>query len=117
MGRKLGKICNPVVPSCVRPRPSDPWPVQLWNHALGSQPDRRSLSVYNPLVSMHRARPTVRSLKVLIVDEISMLDAAMFDSLEHVARALRRNDSPFGGIRLVLSGDFFQASVVTSFLR
>lgn len=48
--------------------------------------------------------------KVLVVDEISMLDADTFDALEYVARELRDNPAPFGGIRLVLSGDFFQAS-------
>ena len=37
-----------------------------------------------------------------------MLDADAFDALEYVARELRRNPAPFGGIRLVLSGDFFQ---------
>lgn len=46
---------------------------------------------------------------MLIVDEISMLDADTFDALEYVARELRGNSAPFGGIRLVLSGDFFQA--------
>ncbi|CAN0557889.1 unnamed protein product, partial [Laminaria digitata] len=49
-----------------------------------------------------------RAVRVLIVDEISMLDADTFDALEYVARGLRGNDEPFGGIRLVLSGDFFQ---------
>lgn len=47
--------------------------------------------------------------KVLIVDEISMLDADTFDALEYVARELRESQASFGGIRLVLSGDFFQA--------
>lgn len=47
--------------------------------------------------------------QVLLVDEISMLDADTFDALEYVARGLRGNTAPFGGIRLVLSGDFFQA--------
>lgn len=37
-----------------------------------------------------------------------MLDADTFDALEFVARELRGNPAPFGGIRLVLSGDFFQ---------
>ena len=45
---------------------------------------------------------------VLIVDEISMVDADLFDKLEAVARALRNNSRPFGGIQLVITGDFFQ---------
>lgn len=46
--------------------------------------------------------------KVLIVDEISMVDGELFDKLEQVARAIRNNGRPFGGIQLVVTGDFFQ---------
>jgi ATP-dependent DNA helicase PIF1 len=46
--------------------------------------------------------------KTLIVDEISMLDAALFDKLEYVARTVREKEQPFGGIQLVLTGDFLQ---------
>lgn len=37
-----------------------------------------------------------------------MLHGEFLDKLEEVARVLRRNDKPFGGIQLVLSGDFLQ---------
>jgi len=46
--------------------------------------------------------------KVLIVDEISMVDGDLFDKLENIARAIRNNGRPFGGIQLVITGDFFQ---------
>lgn len=46
--------------------------------------------------------------KVLVVDEISMVDAELFDKLEAIARQLRNNGRPFGGIQLVITGDFFQ---------
>ena len=46
--------------------------------------------------------------KVLVVDEISMVDGELFDKLEAIARALRNNGRPFGGIQLVVTGDFFQ---------
>lgn len=46
--------------------------------------------------------------KVLIVDEVSMIDADFLDKLETVARAVRKNESPWGGIQVVLTGDFFQ---------
>jgi ATP-dependent DNA helicase PIF1 len=46
--------------------------------------------------------------KILVVDEISMVDGALFDKLEAVARQVRNNGRPFGGIQLVITGDFFQ---------
>ncbi|KAA8900265.1 hypothetical protein TRICI_006227 [Trichomonascus ciferrii] len=49
-----------------------------------------------------------RTVKVLIVDEVSMIDGELFDKLEYVARKVRRKETPFGGIQLVLTGDFFQ---------
>ncbi|CAG4952282.1 unnamed protein product [Colias eurytheme] len=49
-----------------------------------------------------------RKCKHLIIDEISMVDGAYFEKLEAVARHVRRNDKPFGGIQLILCGDFLQ---------
>jgi ATP-dependent DNA helicase PIF1 len=45
---------------------------------------------------------------VLIIDEISMLDGELFTKLEALARIIRKNEEPFGGIQLVLVGDFCQ---------
>jgi ATP-dependent DNA helicase PIF1 len=47
-------------------------------------------------------------LKVLIIDEVSMLEQTLFENLNKVAKALRRNQAPFGGIQLILAGDFYQ---------
>lgn len=46
--------------------------------------------------------------KILIIDEISMVDGDLFDKLETIARIIRNNGRPFGGIQLVITGDFFQ---------
>ena len=46
--------------------------------------------------------------QVLILDEISMVSAEMFHQLEHHARMIRGREEPFGGVQLVLSGDYFQ---------
>lgn len=46
--------------------------------------------------------------RVLIIDEISMVDGDLFDKLEEIARRIRKNGRPFGGIKLVITGDFFQ---------
>ena len=49
-----------------------------------------------------------RKLKVLIIDEISMLGGEVFEMLEEFSRKVRRNDVPFGGIQIVVVGDFLQ---------
>ena len=51
----------------------------------------------------------------LIIDEISMIDADFFDKLEAVARSIKKNDRPFGGIHLILSGDFLQLPPVAKY--
>lgn len=55
--------------------------------------------------------------KVLIVDEVSMVDGDLFDKLEQVARVIRNNGRPFGGIQLVITGDFFQLPPVPEYGR
>lgn len=49
-----------------------------------------------------------KNTRVLIIDEVSMIDGHFLDKLEYIARRLRKNEKPFGGIQLVLTGDFFQ---------
>lgn len=49
-----------------------------------------------------------RKTKILIIDEISMVDGDLFDKLEGIARNIKNSGLPFGGIQLVITGDFFQ---------
>lgn len=49
-----------------------------------------------------------QACKVLIIDEISMLDIELFELLDEIARTTRKSDLPFGGIQLVVVGDFMQ---------
>ncbi|KAF2896924.1 hypothetical protein ILUMI_09248 [Ignelater luminosus] len=49
-----------------------------------------------------------RKCKHLIIDEISMISANYFEKIEAVARHVRRSDKPFGGIQLIICGDFLQ---------
>ncbi len=45
---------------------------------------------------------------VLIIDEVSMLHDFRLDLVEQVCRLVRDKDEPFGGLQIVLSGDFYQ---------
>lgn len=46
--------------------------------------------------------------KVLIIEEISMLSATTFEMADAICREVRRVDQPFGGLTVILVGDFFQ---------
>lgn len=50
----------------------------------------------------------ISKTKVLVIDEISMLGPGLLDSVDRVCRAMKQSDKPFGGVQIVLTGDFFQ---------
>ena len=53
-------------------------------------------------------RDVINKTNILIIDEISMLHDFRLDMVDEVCRVVREKDEPFGGIQVVLSGDFFQ---------
>jgi hypothetical protein len=52
--------------------------------------------------------------QVLVIDEISMIDINTFQLLDTVAKTIRKNTLPFGGIRVIACGDFCQLPPVVS---
>ncbi|MEX0918784.1 MAG: AAA family ATPase [Candidatus Paceibacterota bacterium] len=50
----------------------------------------------------------VRRTPVLIIDEISMLSGNLLMLLDRITRAIRQSERPFGGLQVILAGDFFQ---------
>jgi ATP-dependent DNA helicase PIF1 len=69
---------------------------------------------YKKIIKMPNLRKRWNETAILIIDEISMMEADIFDKLEILARKIRKNDEPFGGIQLILSGDFLQLPPVKS---
>lgn len=53
-------------------------------------------------------RDIIETTDVLVIDEISMLHDYRLDMVDTVARTVRDDPRPFGGIQVVLCGDFFQ---------
>lgn len=54
----------------------------------------------------------MRSLDLIVIDEISMVRADLLDAVDSVLRHYRRNDRPFGGVQLLLIGDLGQLAPV-----
>lgn len=54
-----------------------------------------------------------KKLKVLIIDEVSMISPEIFSSIDMILRGFKDSTRPFGGVQVVLSGDFFQLPPVS----
>ncbi len=54
----------------------------------------------------------VRSLDLLVIDEISMVRADLLDGVDDVLRRYRHSSLPFGGVQLLMIGDLHQLSPV-----
>lgn len=55
-----------------------------------------------------QVRKRIQQCHVLIIDECSMLSQKLFETVELICRTVKRKDSYFGGIQIILVGDFYQ---------
>ncbi|XP_070548947.1 ATP-dependent DNA helicase PIF1-like [Ptychodera flava] len=54
----------------------------------------------------------IKSMDVLVIDEISMLSVKVFEQVESVLRQIRSSSTVMGGVQCIFSGDFFQLKPV-----
>lgn len=55
-----------------------------------------------------RLRRKIKNAKMLAIDEVSMISSKVLDTLNELLKGVKENDKPFGGIQLILFGDFLQ---------
>ncbi len=72
-----------------------------------SEHDALKLQATSKLVKRYNATD------VLVIDEVSMLHGHRLDLVNQVAKLLRKNDRPFGGMQVILVGDLFQLPPIT----
>lgn len=65
------------------------------------------------VIRNHAARNAWRTTDVLVIDEVSMMSTRIFNILNTVGKRLRKSSRPFGGIQVVMVGDFFQLPPVS----
>ncbi len=54
----------------------------------------------------------IRSIELLVIDEISMVRCDMLDAIDETLRRVRRSGKPFGGVQLLMIGDISQLSPI-----
>jgi len=74
---------------------------------IGIEQEMNDSSI-NKLAKNKEFSKKIRKTKVLIIDEISMFDARRLDLVDRICKVIREPFMPFGGIQIVLCGDFFQ---------
>lgn len=58
-----------------------------------------------------RVKDAVKSLQVLVIEEVSMLSSVNLERMDRVMQAIKNTKLPFGGIQLIFNGDFHQLPV------
>jgi ATP-dependent DNA helicase PIF1 len=86
--------------------------IHSWSGIKLAKGDRNKI-IQNVLKN-RRCVSSWKKTEVLIIDEISMMSMRIFELLEEIARIIRKSNRIFGGIQIVLTGDFFQLPPVGS---
>lgn len=80
---------------------------QTIHRFLGIRPEIHTLADYMKSC-MKRSRVPWNALKVIVVDEVSMIHPDLFLLFDSIARLHKRIDVPFGGLQMIFIGDFHQ---------
>ena len=65
-------------------------------------------NVVHSVIYNKRSVQCWKGIDILIIDEVSMMSKRIFDILNEIAKRVRRNSKPFGGIQVIFCGDFYQ---------
>ena len=64
--------------------------------------------IYKNICKFKTSLNKIKNLDVIIIDEISMMDEELFELISKILMKIKNNDLPFGGIQVILIGDFYQ---------
>ena len=88
-----------------------PFGPQLPENALGRGYNAKTMAAQYQKLNKKKIN-LMRSLDLLIIDEISMVRADVLDAIDAVLRRVRRSQKPFGGLQLLMIGDVHQLAPV-----
>ena len=67
----------------------------------------------NSLLKNRYIKRRLEAVQVLIIDEVSMVSPEIFTSMDRILSSFKDSPEPFGGVQVVISGDFFQLPPVS----
>jgi ATP-dependent DNA helicase PIF1 len=70
--------------------------------------DDNGEDLLNKVNDNKKAKNRIKNAKVLIIDEVSMAKSELVEKLDVVCQYIRNRDKPFGGIQIIMVGDFMQ---------
>ncbi len=84
-------------------------------HAWSGIGARDDLSPYDidQIANKEKYVKRIKNAKVLVIDEISMLAGGMLDMIDKILRTVKQSEDAFGGLQVVLVGDFYQLPPIT----
>lgn len=74
---------------------------------LGNETPQRMVSKMG-----QRVKARLQKAKMMLIDEISMVHPILLDKFDQVLKMIRECDEPFGGLMIIMAGDFFQLPAV-----
>lgn len=86
--------------------------IHSWS-GIGIQ-DSLNPKILEKIMLSNLIKNNYKNTKTLIIDEISMLHKHQLDMINAIARHVLGSDKPFGGLQVILCGDFFQLPPVSS---
>lgn len=80
---------------------------------LDSIIDKKTKKIKNGIIK-NKVKKIIKTLDVLFIDEISMVSKELFDIVDIYCKNIRNSNKTFGGIQIILIGDFLQLGPVPS---
>lgn len=65
-------------------------------------------NMVNRIMKNRYSKASWKGTDILVIDEVSMMSLKLFEMLDAIGKAVKKNSKPFGGIQLIFSGDFYQ---------
>ena len=93
--------------------PFGPIVPEMWSREQETWNGQRMANSQQLIAKINKTKLKImRSLDLLVIDEISMVRADLLDAIDAVLRKVRHSDKPFGGVQLLMIGDIQQLAPV-----